>query len=115
MVYMLNFVFLLLVFFILTSSFITPSGVRINLPSASEGAIELQKVSVTITKNLQYYINNKKVSRASLEGELKRRLAGDKGSVVLHVDKTVPSEHLVYVASLAAGLEAKIVIATTPD
>ena len=115
MVYMLDFVFLLLVFFILTSSFITPSGLRVNLPEASNGVIEMQKVSITITKKLQYYVNNKKVTRAGLEGELKRRLTGNVGSVVLHVDKDVPSEHLVFVANLAAGLEAKVIIATTAE
>ena len=111
---MTDLIFLLLVFFMLTSSFVTPSGLPVNLPSSKASTIEVQKVSVTITKNLQYYINEKKITKATLEGELKSRLGGAGGSVVLHIDKDVPSEHLVYVAGLATSLEAKVVVATKP-
>jgi biopolymer transport protein ExbD len=111
---MTDLIFLLLVFFMLTSSFVTPSGLPVNLPSSKASSIEVQKVSVTVTKGLQYYVNEKKVTKATLEGELKSRLGGAGGSVVLHIDKEVPSEHLVYVAGLAASLEAKVVVATKP-
>lgn len=111
---MTDLIFLLLVFFMLTSSFVTPSGLPVNLPSSKASTIEVQKVSVTITKNLQYYVDDKKVTRATLEGELKSRLVGSGGSVVLHIDESVPSEHLVYVAGLATHLEAKVVVATKP-
>jgi len=111
---MTDLIFLLLVFFMLTSSFVTPSGLPVNLPSSKASTIEVQKISVTITKDLRYYVNDKKVTKATLEGELKSRLAGNKGSVVLHIDKDVPSEHLVYVAGIATSLEAKVVIATKP-
>lgn len=111
---MTDLIFLLLVFFMLTSSFVTPSGLPVNLPSSKSSTIEVQKVSVTITKELQYYVNDKRVTKATLEGELKSRLGGNKGSVVLHIDKDVPSEHLVYVAGIATSLEAKVVVATKP-
>jgi biopolymer transport protein ExbD len=111
---MTDLIFLLLVFFMLTSSFVTPSGLPVNLPSSKASTIEVQKVSVTVTKDLKYYVNEKQVTKATLEGELKSRLAGAGGSVVLHIDKSVPSEHLVYVAGLATSLEAKVVIATKP-
>lgn len=111
---MTDLIFLLLVFFMLTSSFVTPSGLPVNLPSSKASTIEVQKVSVTVTSDLQYYVNDKRVSQASLEGELKSRLAGSKGSVILHIDKSVPSEHLVYVAGIATSLEAKVVVATKP-
>lgn len=111
---MTDLIFLLLVFFMLTSSFVTPSGLPVNLPSSKASTIEVQKISVTVTKDLRYYVNDKKITKATLEGELKSRLAGSKGSVVLHIDKDVPSEHLVYVAGIATSLEAKVVIATKP-
>ena len=86
---MTDLIFLLLVFFMLTSSFVTPSGLPVNLPSSKASSIEVQKVSVTVTKNLQYYVNDKKITKATLEGELKSRLGGAGGSVVLHIDKEV--------------------------
>lgn len=111
---MTDLIFLLLVFFMLTSSFVTPSGLPVSLPSSKASTIEVQKVSVTVTKGLQYYVNEKKITKATLEGELKSRLGGPGGSVVLHIDKDVASEHLVYVAGIATSLEAKVVVATKP-
>jgi biopolymer transport protein ExbD len=111
---MTDLIFLLLVFFMLTSSFVTPSGLPVSLPSSKASTIEVQKVSVTITKNLDYYVNEKKISKAMLEGELKSKLGGANGSVVLHIDKEVPWEHGVYVAGIATSLEAKVVVATKP-
>ena len=111
---MTDLIFLLLVFFMLTSSFVTPSGLPVNLPSSKASTIEVQKISVTVTKDLRYYVNEKRITKATLEGELKSRLGGAKGSVVLHIDKDVPSEHLVYVAGIATALEAKVVVATKP-
>ncbi|MDX1628372.1 MAG: biopolymer transporter ExbD [Fulvivirga sp.] len=112
---MTDIIFLLLIFFMLTSSFITPSGLPVNLPTSKASTVELQKVSVTITKNLDYYVNDKKVSKAMLEGELKSKLTGNEGVVVLHIDKSVPSEHLVEVAGIATLLEAKVSVATKPN
>lgn len=111
---MTDLIFLLLIFFMLTSSFVTPSGLPVNLPTSKASTIEVQKVSVTVTKDLQYYVNDKKVSRAMLEAELKSLLTAGAGSVILHIDKSVASEHLVYVAGIATSLNAKVVIATKP-
>jgi len=111
---MTDLIFLLLIFFMLTSSFVTPSGLPVNLPSSKASTIEVQKISVTVTKDLQYYVNDKRVSRAMLEPELKRLMTGTTGSVILHIDKSVASEHLVYVAGIATSLNAKVVLATKP-
>jgi biopolymer transport protein ExbD len=111
---MTDLIFLLLIFFMLTSSFITPSGLPVNLPSSKASSIEVQKISVTVTKDLRYFVNDKPVSKAMLEGEIKRLLTGGAGSVILHIDKSVASEHLVYVAGIATSLNAKVVLATKP-
>lgn len=111
---MTDMIFLLLIFFMLTSSFVTPSGLPVNLPSSVASTIEVQKVSVTVTKDLQFYVNEKKVTKSTLEGELKSRLAGNKGVVVLHIDESVPTREMVYVAGVATKLEAKVSIATKP-
>jgi biopolymer transport protein ExbD len=111
---MTDLIFLLLVFFMLTSSFVTPSGLPVNLPTSKSSSIEVQKVSVTVTQDLKYYVDDKQITKGTLEGELKSRLGGAGGSVILHIDKSVPSEHLVYVAGLATSLEAKVVVATKP-
>lgn len=112
---MTDIIFLLLIFFMLTASFITPSGLPVNLPSSKSSEIVMQKISVTITKELSYFVNNKKVNRNSLESELKASLGGQEGIVVLHCDAIVPVERLVEVAGIATSLKAKVSIATKPE
>ena len=111
---MTDLIFLLLIFFMLTSSFVTPSGLPVNLPTSKASTIEVQKVSVTVTKDLLYYVNDKKVTRNTLESELKRNLDIPNCVVVLHIDKSVPTEELVFVAGIATSLKARVTIATRP-
>ncbi|WP_420578393.1 ExbD/TolR family protein [Ekhidna sp.] len=112
---MTDIIFLLLIFFMLTASFITPSGLPVNLPSSKSSEIVMQKVSVTITKDLSYFVNNKRVNRSTLESVLRTNLSGKEGIVVLHCDASVPVERLVEVAGIATSLKAKVSIATKPE
>jgi biopolymer transport protein ExbD len=111
---MTDIIFLLLIFFMLTSTFITPSGLPVNLPSSKSSTIVMQRVSVTITPDRRFYINDQRVTRGLIEIELAKALQGKEGVVVLHVDKSVPVEYLVEVASIATSLKAKVSIATKP-
>jgi biopolymer transport protein ExbD len=109
---MTDIIFLLLIFFMLTSSFITPSGLPVNLPSSETSDIVMQEVTVTITKDLRYSVNDRVVTRDQVKPELAVLLQGKKGQVVLHIDKEVPVEYLVEIGGIAAGLEANVSIAT---
>lgn len=111
---MTDIIFLLLIFFMLTSSFITPSGLPVNLPSSETSDIVMQEVTVTVTKELKYSVNDKIVPREQIKGELTSLLKDKKGQVVLHIDKDVPVEYLVEIGGIAAGLEANVSIATKP-
>ncbi|WP_026951544.1 ExbD/TolR family protein [Algoriphagus mannitolivorans] len=111
---MTDIIFLLLIFFMLTSSFITPSGLPVNLPSSETSDIVMQEVTVSVTKDLKYSVNDKVVSREQIKSELAGLLEGKKGQVVLHIDKEVPVEYLVEIGGIAAGLEANVSIATKP-
>src|SRR5690554_434631 len=111
---MTDIIFLLLIFFMLTSSFITPSGLPVNLPSSLTSDIIMQEVSVTITKDLKYSVNEKVISRDEIKNELTLLLKDKKGQVVLHIDKDVPVEYLVEIGGIAASLEANVSIATKP-
>lgn len=111
---MTDIIFLLLIFFMLTSSFITPSGLPVNLPSSETSDIAMQEVTVSVTKDLRYAVNDKVVSREQIKSELTALLKDKKGLVVLHIDKEVPVEYLVEIGGIAAGLEANVSIATKP-
>lgn len=112
---MTDIIFLLLIFFMLTSNFITPSGLPVKLPSSKSSNIVMQKVTVTITPDLQYFVNAKRTTMSGIEGLLRNELTENDGVVVLHIDKEVPVEHLVKVAGIATALNAKVSIATSPE
>lgn len=112
---MTDIIFLLLIFFMLTSSFVTPTGLPVSLPTSKSSNIVMQKISVTITPDLKYYLNEKEIALSDIEPQLATLLQNaDEGVVVLHVDKSVPVEYLVNVASIAASLNAKVTLATVP-
>jgi biopolymer transport protein ExbD len=113
---MTDIIFLLLIFFMLTSTFITPSGLNVSLPTSKQSEIVMQQVSLTITEDLRYLVNNKPVSRQGVEAALRSELQNGSGEgiVVLHIDKSVPTEYLVEVAGIATSLKAKVSIATKP-
>jgi biopolymer transport protein ExbD len=111
---MTDIIFLLLIFFMLTSSFITPSGLSVNLPSSETSDIVMQELTVSVTKDLQFSVNDQLVTREQLKSVLTPLLEGKKGQVVLHLDKEVPVEYLVEIGGIAAGLGANVSIATKP-
>ncbi|MFD2516078.1 ExbD/TolR family protein [Pontibacter locisalis] len=112
---MTDIIFLLLIFFMLTSNFVTPSGLPVSLPTSKSSDITMQKISVTITEDLKYYLNDKPIALEEIEPQLTALLQGtEEGAVVLHVDKTVPVEHLVKVAGIAKSLNASVTLATVP-
>lgn len=75
----------------------------------------MQKISVTITGDLVYFVNNQRTSRGNVEAVLKRSLGGNEGIVVLHCDASVPVSRLVEIAGIATALKAKVSIATKPE
>ncbi|EON76720.1 putative tansport related protein [Lunatimonas lonarensis] len=111
---MTDIIFLLLIFFMLTSSFITPSGLPVNLPSSETSDIVMQEVTVSVTKDLRFSVNDRRVAREEIKRELEALLRDKKGHVVLHIDKEVPVEYLVEIGGIAATLEANVSIATKP-
>jgi biopolymer transport protein ExbD len=112
---MTDIIFLLLIFFMLTSNFVTPTGLPVSLPSSKVSNIVMEKVNITITKDIEYYLNGKKIDESQLEPQLAALLQGtEEGVVVLNVDKTVPVEYLAKVAGIAASLKAKVTLATEP-
>lgn len=69
---MTDIVFLLLVFFMLTSN--APNALDLLLPKAKGKSTNTQNVSVTIDKDLKYFVNNEQINKEYIEIELKRHL-----------------------------------------
>ncbi|CAI8200533.1 MAG: Biopolymer transport protein ExbD [Cryomorphaceae bacterium] len=113
---MTDIVFLLLIFFMLTSTLVSPNALKLLLPSSKAKTLEKQTISISITKDIDFYINENKVTAASIEQELKLLIKNEKEpAIILHTDKTVAIEHVVKVMDIAYRNKYKIVLATTPN
>ncbi|AXG74924.1 biopolymer transporter ExbD [Flavobacterium arcticum] len=112
---MTDIVFLLLIFFMITSTMVTTSALDLNLPKAKGRTENNQNVSVNITKDLEYYIDTEPVTEAGLESKLVSLMAGAKDkAIVLRVEQGVPIEKAVNVMAIAQTNQYKIVLAVDP-
>ncbi len=110
---MTDIVFLLLVFFMLTSN--APNALDMILPTAKGKSTNTKNVSVSIKKNQQYFINNEKVAASQIESQLKALLAGqDKPTVLLRAEEGVPIENAVMVMDIANRNRFKVILAVKP-
>lgn len=110
---MTDIVFLLLIFFMLTSTLVTTNALDLVLPNSTAQTVKKQRVSVSINENFEYFIDKEAVELNYIEAQLIDKLAGqDEQVVVLRVDKSVPIEYAVEVMDIAYQNKFKIVLAT---
>ena len=110
---MTDIVFLLLIFFMLTSTLVTTNALDLVLPNSTAQTVKKQRVSVSINENFEYFIDKEAVELKYVEAQLIDKLAGqDEQVVVLRVDKSVPIEYAVEVMDIAYRNKFKIVLAT---
>jgi biopolymer transport protein ExbD len=113
---MTDIVFLLLVFFLLTSPAITPDALDLILPKAKGKSTNQQKASVSITKDGAYYVNKERVSEYSIEKQLQDILVGqDEPTIILRAEEGVPIEDAVFVMDVANKNNYKVVLAVRPN
>ena len=84
-------IFQLLIFFMLSSTFLTPA-IQLTLPSATAGTSQNElEIIITLTKEGDVYLNNTKTSLISLMSELQRMLTeSNHKSVTIRGDQNMP-------------------------
>jgi biopolymer transport protein ExbD len=112
---MTDIVFLLLIFFMLSSTLVAPNALKLLLPQ-SKGQTQAKPVTtVSITRDHEYYIETTPVSIGDLEMRLRIKLQGiEEPTISLHVDRSVPMEDVVKVMNIARDNRYKLILATTP-
>jgi biopolymer transport protein ExbD len=112
---MTDVVFNLLIFFMLTSTLVHPSALKLLLPKGSNQTSAKPLTTVSVTSDLKYYVELQPVALENLEAVLKQKL-GEKPDtyISLHADKSVPFENVVNVLNIAQKNNYKLIIATTP-
>jgi len=100
---MSDLVFLLLIFFMLTSTLVAPNAIKMLLPQSSSRTMAKQTVTVYIDENNGYHIGMKKgnakaIDEKMLQSEIAIALSGtEEGTVVVRSDKTVEVQYVVNV------------------
>jgi biopolymer transport protein ExbD len=106
--------FFLLLFFLITSTLVSPNVMKLLLPKADSGkAMSKQNVTVSVNSDLEYFIDNKPIAIADLEPALLQRIGGmPEPTVILKVDKTVQIQSLIDLLDIGNRNRIKMVLAT---
>ena len=112
---MTDIVFLLLIFFMLTSTLVSPNALKLLLPNSKAKTLEKQTISISINKDIHFYINENRVEESNLEKKIIEIVQAEEDpAIILHADKSVDIEHVVKVMDIAYRNKYKIVLATKP-
>jgi len=106
--------FFLLLFFLIISTVANPSVIKVLLPKASKNqTLNKKQLSLTVTKSKEYYLNDKLIVPADLEGAIIRETAGlPDPTIVLRMDAELTIQDLVDILSTGTKLKVRIVMAT---
>lgn len=114
-------VFLLLIFFMLTSTLIAPSAIKLLLPASESRTMASQTATVYINEKMEYFLEERPVNIETLQSGLEFVLQNEtEGSVVLRSDHTVPVQHIVNVIDVVNNINNKrdtkhrVILATQP-
>jgi len=106
--------FFLMLFFLIMSTLLNPNVIKLTLPSSKHNqALRQKEVTISVTKDMQYYVNNAPVTFAMLEPLLTSELAKSKDlTVILRCDSGLTIQDLVTVLEIGNKLKVKMVLAT---
>lgn len=118
---MSDLVFLLLIFFMLTSTLVSPNAIKLLLPSSSSKTMAKQSVTVYIDSNFNYFVEENPVNQEFLVETLANKLAGQAdASIVLRADQSVPVQYVVTLIDAVNQINEltkakhKVILATKP-
>jgi biopolymer transport protein ExbD len=118
---MTDIVFLLLIFFMVTSTLIAPNALKLLLPQSNNQTAAKPITTISITKDLKYYINDngslKRVAFNEIEPFLQSKygVGNDDIYVSLHADKSVAWDEVVKIMNICKNNKYKMIAATSPE
>lgn len=118
---MTDIVFLLLIFFMITSTLVAPNALKLLLPQSNNQTAAKPITTISITKDLKYYVNDdgrlRRVEFREIEPFLQNRygIGNDDIFISLHAEKSVPWEEVVKIMNIARKNKYKMIAATAPE
>lgn len=113
---MTDIIFNLLLFFLISMTFYSTNAVKLNLPRSDVKSTEKPVVMVSITKELDFYLDRNKIDFSRLEGALRSKFEGvkpDDRLIALYTDRSIPIEQAVKVLTIAAHNNYRLSLVTT--
>ncbi len=107
--------FFLMLFFLICSTLVNPNVIKLLLPKAgnTKTVVNKQPLTISVTADLRYAINNKEISHEALEQELAASIVGTtEPTAVLRIDKAVTVQDLVTLLDIGNKLKIKMILAT---
>jgi biopolymer transport protein ExbD len=106
--------FFLMLFFLIMSTLLNPNVIKLTLPNSKHSqAIHKKEISLSITKDLEYFLENKAVAFDQLETEIQRSVANEQeATVILRCDNGLTIQDLVNVLEIGNKLKIKMILAT---
>jgi biopolymer transport protein ExbD len=106
--------FFLLLFFLIVSSLANPNVIKLLLPnSKSAQNLNKQQISISVTKDKRYFIDNRQIAFNDLELLLKSRISSlQEPTVILRLENSLTVQDLVDVLEIGTRLQVKMVMAT---
>ena len=106
--------FFLLLFFLIVSTLSNPNVIKLLLPSSKAAqTLSKQQITVSVTKDKNYFIDNQPISFDQIESILKERIGKVlEPTVILRFENTLSIQDLVDVLEIGTRLKVKMVIAT---
>jgi len=109
--------FFLMLFFLIVSTMITPGAIKLALPQADKSPSidkQTEKIAISISKDLKYYVNDKQMQFSQIEPELQKIKRGNNDAIaIVRCDNTIAVQSMVDVLQLGNKIGMKMVLATT--
>jgi biopolymer transport protein ExbD len=112
---MTDIVFLLLLFFMISTTMISPNALKLLLPRSDGQVSEKPVTTISISKDMQFYLEKTPIDFDRLEGALRVKFDGvpeEDRIISLHADRSVPIEEAVKVMNIAKNNKYKLILAT---
>jgi len=113
---MTDIIFLLLLFFMLTSTLVSPNAIKLLLPRSNSQTTSRPITTVSITKDISFFVEKTPVDISQLEFLLQRKVGKTEDpTIAIHAERSVPIEYIVEVMNIAKKNNYKVILATSPE
>jgi len=107
--------FFLLLFFLIISTLVNPSVIQLMLPKASANIQKMNKqtINISVTKDLQYFLNDKPILLENIKPEIeKMNVISENATVIIRADQSITVQQLVNLLDIGNQLKVKMILAT---